>query len=60
MTLDEFIKSMKQDLDAFRANWKEQQSEVPEHFPNDLDEGDWYDQFLTFESLNSGRLNSLD
>lgn len=50
MTLEEFIAEMKKDIDKFEVNWRKQNVAKPEHWPMEMNEGDWYEQFLMFEA----------
>lgn len=45
-----FVKQMHADIDAFAANWLKGHAKEPEQWPLTNGEGDWYDQFLIFES----------
>lgn len=49
MTLDEFKASLEGDIETFVTDWKLSHANPhndPEHWPLEMDEGDWYDQFL--------------
>jgi hypothetical protein len=48
-TLDQFVAEMKQDLERFAISWRKQNAKKPEHWPMEMNVGDWYDQFLMFE-----------
>lgn len=49
-TLDDFVAEMRKDIDTFEANWRRQHAENPKHWPMELGGGDWYEQFMMFES----------
>ena len=49
-TLEAFVAIMKADIDRFAANWRAQHAAKPEEWPLQMNEGDWYDQFLMYES----------
>lgn len=49
-TLEDFVAEMKADVDRFATNWRKNHAATPEEWPMQMDGGDWYDQFLMFES----------
>jgi hypothetical protein len=49
MTLDEFIKEVKDRTAAFETMWKEQHKALPDQYPLLLWGGDWWEQFDTFD-----------
>lgn len=53
MSLDEFITESRQDVERFRLHWLKQHDAKPEHFPTEMNPGDWFDQFITFLSNGS-------
>lgn len=53
VTLDHFLVSAREQLDAFEAQWRAAMQRKPEHFPNDLPEGDWWEQFQIFDTDHS-------
>lgn len=48
MLFSEFVKEMQKDLDGFEKRWKSMQAKKPEHYPNELGEGDWLEQFIIY------------
>lgn len=58
MTLDEFKATLLEDIDAFVINHKKGHEENPEVWPLEMDEGDWFDQFLI--SMSGGTLGMSD
>ena len=49
MTLDEFKASIMGDIETFTTDWKLKNANPnldPQHWPLEMDKGDWYDQFL--------------
>jgi len=52
MTLYEFEKDMQKELKKFKERWISGSILNSDHYPNELDEGEWYDQFLAWLSLN--------
>lgn len=50
MKLEEFIKEMHDDVDAFHRYWKKQQrGKHSKHFPDKMEAGEWDQQFLIFQ-----------
>ncbi|WP_269581863.1 hypothetical protein [Roseibium sp. Sym1] len=51
MTLEEFIFEQHEAVNRFYRFWQtQQQGENREHFPAEMEPGDWDDQLRTFES----------
>jgi hypothetical protein len=50
MTLEEFILESKRDVDRFREMWADSAKADPVAFPDDMNPGDWFDQFMMFIS----------
>lgn len=50
MTLDEFILESKSDIQRFEEYWLNSDRET---FPLELDNCDWYEQFLSFNGLTN-------
>jgi len=50
MSLDEFLAEMRRDMDTFERSWKKNAEKTPEQWPLKMKPGDWYDQFIIFES----------
>lgn len=50
MDLVEFIRVMHEDVNNFQKYWEEGRLKDPEYFPDSMEEGDWYDQFVSFEA----------
>ena len=53
MDLREFVRIMHSDIDAFENYWIENNDKRSAHFPMQMGEGDWYEQFLAFEETNT-------
>ena len=54
VSLAAFMVEMRKDLDRFEAEWRKNSAEDPEKWPKAMRTGDWYEQFLTFESSGMG------
>ena len=52
MTLEQFIGECRDDVDRFKAMWDANQTKQPEAFPGQMNEGDWFDQYLIFLQSN--------
>ena len=50
MNLQEFKKTIEDDLSSFEQFWKDEGEKEPKNFPEELKEGDWFEQFLMFIS----------
>lgn len=47
MKLEEYIKSLKSEIDSFEANWKENHAKTPEEWPMEIpNKAEWDEQFL--------------
>lgn len=46
MTLEEYVKRAKMELDEFEAQWKQDHSRDPKNFPMELQEDEWKEQEL--------------
>ena len=46
MTVQEYVAQAKAELDAFQKNWEDKMIKEPQHYPAELEEGDWGDQEL--------------
>ncbi len=53
LTIQEFRTKTIEELDAFIKFYEQEQKKIPEHYPTTLGWGDWFDQFLLFDSENS-------
>lgn len=53
ITVEEFARITKDDLDAFARWWRAQRKRNPEHFPERLGEGEIWEQFI---GLDHGQL----
>ncbi len=51
MTLDEFVKCLRASVDEFDANWRERNAKDGSDYPMQMGEGDWWEQFMAYESL---------
>lgn len=52
MTVEEFTESLARDVYRFKSFWLENQQQEPESFPKEMNEGDWYDQFLIYMGVS--------
>ena len=50
MTLEDFKKQAVIDIEKFVNEWEKGKIEHPDHYPDEMEEGDWFDQFLIFIS----------
>ena len=48
ISLAEFVKKAKKDLENFEAYWLQKQKESPKWYPSKLSPGDWDEQLITF------------
>lgn len=48
MKFDEFLQELYNDVERFRKEYQRGMREEPEWYPDEMEEGDWVDQFLTF------------
>lgn len=48
MTLEEYVSELHREVEAFAEYWRKSSQETPEHFPEELDIGDWDEQFRTW------------
>jgi hypothetical protein len=46
MALEEFVVSMRRDLDRFEAEWRRNNAENADDWPSEMFPSDWYEQFL--------------
>ncbi len=51
MTLQDFVKSVKSDLDRFEEYWIRQHYDDPGLFPHYLQEGEWIEHFECFREM---------
>lgn len=56
MTLDEFVKESHEDIERFLKMWRDGQKENHEMFPDTMNPGDWFDQFMGFVSGNGEQM----
>lgn len=49
MTLEEFIKELHARVDAFAADFRKNQKENPDYYPENMEPGQWDEQFQIFE-----------
>lgn len=47
ITLDQFYEQMNMDIHSFMKRWKENHQADPESWPMEMNEGDWFDQFIS-------------
>lgn len=50
MTFDEFKRTVLKDVEAFEQEWQTGHEAHPDRYPLELSEGDWFDQFLSFQT----------
>lgn len=50
MKLEEFYASLCKEADKFLQNYKFNQEKDKENWPDDMLEGEWWEQFYTFQS----------
>ena len=48
MNLKKFAEICKGEVDQFEKEWVLNKKKNPECFPDELSEGEWFDQFLAF------------
>lgn len=53
INLTEFSSIMQESLLKFNKEWEKGLKENPEYWPEIMNEGDWYDQFLIYLSNNN-------
>ena len=46
MKLNEYVTSLQERLKKFQALWEKMNSENPDHWPAEMNEGDWDEQFI--------------
>lgn len=49
-TLEEFLAEMRGDIDKFETYWKKEAAAEPSGWPMTMSSGDWFEQFIAFES----------
>jgi hypothetical protein len=61
ITRAEFVALLRADVEAFDEHWRSMGVEFPENYPPDvtMGVGDWWDQFLSFESLQGRNLSEI-
>ena len=55
ISLKEFTDLLRKDVDQFESWYKTEQAKVPEHWPEQMGEGDWFEQFLLFMTSSNPR-----
>ncbi len=53
MTLQEFKQSILKDIERFENEWTAGQEDQPAHYPDEMEEGEWFEQFLAHQTNNS-------
>lgn len=53
MKLEEFHANLCKEVDEFLQSYKSNQEKDKENWPDDLPDGDWWEQFFAFLSRNS-------
>ncbi len=48
-TIEEFVNHMKQRLEEFENYWNKNHQENPENYPLKMTDGEWDEQFASFE-----------
>ena len=51
-SLDDFCKEMAKDIEDFKTWWVKNQTKKPEHWPTTMGRGDWWEQFLAYETTD--------
>lgn len=49
MTLEEFAELLRESVDAFEKYYRVEAENNPEFWPQDMEAGDWFDQFMLWE-----------
>jgi len=53
MKIEEFVKGLKEQADKFEKHWKKEQAKKGlKDWPNEMEEGEWEEQFLAFSGLS--------
>lgn len=52
MKFETFIKTLRKDVGNFEKYWKENQEKEPQYFPDNMGEGDWWEQFIMWNYKN--------
>ncbi|MFK4705648.1 hypothetical protein ABIC83_002487 [Roseateles asaccharophilus] len=47
MTLDEAVADLHQMVDKFKEIWRRRRGKFPEHYPEVLPDGEWFEQFMS-------------
>lgn len=48
--LEDFIIEMHSDVERFKKMWEEGVLNEPQNYPIEMNNGDWYEQFIAFMS----------
>jgi hypothetical protein len=48
ISLDAFVAILRKDVNRFSKYWEKGVKKQPEQFPEEMIEGDWFDQFISF------------
>ena len=51
MNVSDYVKLRKAELDKFEKHWNEMVKSGNQHYPKELEEGDWYDQELAYNEV---------
>jgi hypothetical protein len=49
MTWEEFVATLKKDIDAFGDYWTKHHLDDPKNFPAKMGRGEWEEQFLVYD-----------
>ncbi len=47
MTLEDFIGRLNGDVREFRDMWKREHENMPDEWPLEMDEGEWFEMFIS-------------
>jgi hypothetical protein len=55
MLAAEFVERMRAEMDEFLEYWTERHENNPEQFPAKMPEGEWFEQYTAWSTLEAGR-----
>ena len=47
MTLNEFEQELMGEVQEFAKQWRDEHTEAPDEWPLNMNEGDWFEQFIS-------------
>jgi hypothetical protein len=56
MLAAEFVERMRSELDDFLEYWTKKMEQNPEQFPDKMPEGEWFEQYLAWCTINGRSL----